>query len=70
MLNLALFDLIDMNKLIQRKNALKLSSDCELFSIDMTRILELLPNKEFTQCVLECDPKKKSSEMLFDFKED
>ena len=59
-----------MNKLIQRKTTLKWSSDGELSSIDMTRILELLANKELTQCVLACDPKKKSSEILFDFKDD
>ena len=50
--------LIGMNKLIQRKTTLKWSSDCELSPIDMTRILELLANKELTQCVLACDPKK------------
>ena len=51
MLNLAYFDLRDMNKLFQRKTTLKWRSDVELFSIDMTRILELLANKELTQCV-------------------
>ena len=51
MLNLAQFDLRDMNKLIQRKTTLKWSSDVELYSIDMTRILELLANKELIQCV-------------------
>ena len=51
MLNLAQFDLRDMNKLIQRKTTLKWSSDGELSSIDMTRILELLANKELIQCV-------------------
>ena len=59
-----------MNKLIQRKTTLKWSSDGELSSIDMTRIIELLANKEITQCVLACDPQKKSSEILFHFKED
>ena len=51
MLYLAFFDLRDMNKLIQRKTTLKWSSDGELSSIDMIRILELLANKELTQCV-------------------
>ena len=69
MLNLSQFDLRDMNKRIQRKTTLKWSSDDELSSIDMTRILELLANKELTQCVLACDPKKKSSEILFHFKD-
>ena len=70
MLNLAQFDLRDMNKLIQRKTTLKLSSDGELSSIDMTRIIEFLANKELTQCVLACDPKKNSTEILFHFKDD
>ena len=59
-----------MNKLIQRKITLKWSSDSELSSIDMTSILELISNKELTQCVLARDPKKKSSEILFHFKDD
>ena len=58
MLDKARFDLRNMNKLIQRKTTLKWSSDEELSFIDMTRILELLANKELTQCVLACDPKK------------
>ena len=45
MLNLAEFDLRDMNKLFQRKTTLKGSSDVELSSIDMTRILQLLASK-------------------------
>ena len=49
----------DIIKLFQRKTTLKLSSNGELSSIDMTRILELLANKELTQCVLACDTKKK-----------
>ena len=57
-------------KLIQRKITLKWSSDFELSSIDMIRILELLSNNELTQCVLACDPKKKSSEILSHFKDD
>ncbi len=59
----------DMNKPIQRKTTLKWSSDGELSSIDMTRILELLANKELTQCVLACDANKKSSEILFHLKD-
>ena len=65
MLGLSLFDLRDMNKLIQRKTTLKWSSDGELSSIDMTRILELLANKELTQCVLACDPKKNLQRYYF-----
>ena len=57
-----------MNKPIQRKTTLKWSSDGELSSIDMARILELLANKELTQCVLACDANKKSSEILFTLK--
>ena len=60
---------MDMNKPIQRKTTLKWSSDGELSSIDMARILELLANKELTQCVLACDAKRKSSEILFHLKE-
>ena len=54
-----------MIKPIQRKTTLKWSSDGELSSIDMARILELLANKELTQCVLACDANNKSSEILF-----
>ena len=63
------FQLSDMNKPIQRKTTLKWSTDGELSSIDMTRILHLLANKELTQCVLACDANKKSSEILFHLKE-
>ena len=59
----------DMNKPIQRKTTLKWSSDGELSSIDMARILQLLANKELTQCVLACDANKKSSEILFHLKD-
>ena len=59
-----------MKKAIQRKTTLKWSSDGELSSIDMTRILQFLANKELAQCVLACDPQKKSSEKLFYFKDD
>ena len=62
------FHLRDMNKPIQRKTTLKWSSDGELSSIDMARILELLANKELTQCVLACDPKEKTSQILFQLK--
>ena len=58
-----------MTKPIQRKTTLKWSSDGELTSLDMARILELLANKELTQCVLACDANKKSSEILFHLKE-
>ena len=58
-----------MTKPIQRKTTLKWSSDGELSSIDMARILELLSNQELTQCVLACDVKKKSSEILFHMKD-
>ena len=58
-----------MNKPIHRKTTLKWSSDGELSSIDMARILELLANKELTQCVLACNAKKKSTEILFHFKD-
>ena len=57
-----------MNKPIQRKTTLKWSSDGELSSIDMARILELLANKELTQCVLACDANNRSSEILFHIK--
>ncbi len=58
-----------MNKAIQGKTTLKWSSEGELSSVDMTRILELLANKELTQCVLACDAKRKSSEILFQLKD-
>jgi len=58
-----------MNKPIQRKTTLKWSSDGELSSIDMARILELLANKELTQCVLACDANNKNSEILFHLKD-
>ena len=58
-----------MNKPIQRKTTLKWSSDGELSSIDMARILDLLANKELTQCVLACNANKKSSEILFHLKD-
>ena len=69
MLILSLFNWRDMKKPIQRRTTLKWSSDGELSSIDMSRILDLLANKELTQCVLACDANKKSSEILFYMKE-
>ena len=58
-----------MSKIIQRKTTLKWSSDGELSSIDMARILELLANQELTQCALACDANNKSSEILFHLKD-
>ena len=58
-----------MNKPIQRKTTLKWTPDGELSSIDMARILQLLANKELTQCVLACNTNKKSSELLFHLKD-
>ncbi len=69
MLNVFYFLFREMNKPIQRKTTLKWSSDGELSSIDMARILQLLANKELTQCVLACDANKKSSEILFHLKD-
>ena len=58
-----------MSKTIQRKTTLKWSSDGELSSIDMARILDLLANKELTQCVLACEANNKSSEIIFHLKD-
>ena len=58
-----------MKKTIQRKTTLKWSSDGELSSIDMTRIIQLLANKELTQCVLACDANNKSSEKVLRLKD-
>ena len=58
-----------MTKPIQRKTTLKWSTDGELSSIDMARILELHANKELTQCVLACNANKRSSEILFQLKD-
>ena len=58
-----------MNKPIQRKTTLKWCPDGELSSVDMARIIELLANKELTQCALACDTNKRSSEILFQLKE-
>ncbi len=69
MLIVAQFYWREMTKPIQRKTTLKWSPDGELTSVDMTRILELLANKELTQCVLACDTNKKSSEILFYLKD-
>ena len=69
MLFISLFQWRDMKNPIQRKTTLKWSSNGELSSVDMARILELLANKELTQCVLACDANKKSSEILFHLKD-
>ena len=69
MLSVSQFYWRAMNKPIQRKTTLKWSSDGELSSIDMARILDLLANKELTQCVLACNANKKSSEILFQLKD-
>ena len=69
MLLVFLFYLKDMKKTIQRKTTLKWSSDGELSSIDMARILELLSNKELTECVLACDANNRSSEILCHLKD-
>ena len=58
-----------MTKSIQRKTTLKWTPDGELSSLDMTRIIELLANKQLTQCVLACNANKKSSEILFQLKD-
>ena len=58
-----------MKKTIQRKTTLKWSPNGELSSIDIARIIQLLANKELTQCVLACDANKKSSEILFHLKD-
>ncbi len=39
----------------QRKTTLKWSSDGELSSIDMTRILDKLAKSELTECDLACE---------------
>ena len=70
MLTVAQFYWRDMNKPIQRKTTLKWCSDGELSPIDMARIIDLLSTKELTQCVLACDADKRSSEILFHFKDD
>ncbi len=58
-----------MSKPIQRRTTLKWRPDGELSSLDMTRIIRLLANKELTECVLACDANKRSSEILFHLKE-
>ena len=69
MLGIAFYQLRYMKKSIQRKTTLKWSSNGELSCIDMARILELLANKELTQCALACNANKKSSEILFYLKD-
>ncbi|WP_320667108.1 hypothetical protein [Prochlorococcus sp. MIT 1307] len=39
---------------LQRKTTLKWSSDGELTSVDMTRILDKLAKSELTECDLAC----------------
>ena len=60
--------------LFKEKATLKWSSNVELSSIDMARILELLANKDLTQYVLACDSPKTifrdTSEILFHFSDD
>jgi len=58
-----------MNKPLQRKTILKWSSEGELSSFDMARIINILDNKELTECVLACNANKKSSEILFHLKD-
>ena len=58
-----------MNKSIQRRTTLKWCCNGELSSVEMTKIIQLLANKELTQCVLACDANKKSSEILFHLKD-
>tara|TARA_B100000700_G_C14651805_1_gene672298 strand:- start:343 stop:519 length:177 start_codon:yes stop_codon:yes gene_type:complete len=41
----------------QRKTTLKWSSNGELSSVDMTRILERLSKSELTECDLTCEIK-------------
>ena len=40
---------------VQRKTTLKWSSDGDLSSLDMARILDRISNQELTQCDLLCD---------------
>tara|TARA_Y100001968_G_C19285352_1_gene681387 strand:+ start:769 stop:948 length:180 start_codon:yes stop_codon:yes gene_type:complete len=58
-----------MNKTIQRKTTFKWSAEDVLSSPDMKRILYLLAGKELTQCVLACNANRKSTEILFHFKD-
>ena len=69
MLIIYMFQCGDMKKHIQRKTTLKWRSNGELSSVDMTRILALLSNKQLTQCALACDANRKSSEILFYLKD-
>ena len=63
------FHLMDMIKPIQRKTTFKWTPDRELSSLDMKRIIQLLANKELTECVLACDANNRSSEILFHLSE-
>ena len=55
----------DIIKLFQRKTTLKWISDAELSSVDMKKIHQLLANKELSQCVLACGPKKNLHRYFF-----
>ncbi len=63
------FLLRNMKKTIQRNITLKWTFNGDLSSIDMARIIQLLDNKELTQCSLACDANKKCSEILFQLKD-
>ena len=54
---------------MKRKTTLKWSPDGELSPVDMARILDLLADKELTQCALACDANRRSSEILFHLKD-
>ena len=58
-----------MTKPIQRKTTLKWISNGESTSVDIERIIDLISNKELTQCSLACDANNKSPEILFQLKE-
>ena len=47
---------------IQRKSTLKWSSNGELTSIDMARILERLADPDLTKCELSCNLNKPENE--------
>ena len=58
-----------MSKQILRRTTLRWSSNGQLKSIDMKRILQLLANKELTQCALACDAHNGCSEIVFHLKD-
>ena len=49
-------------KYLHRKTTMKWTSEGELSSIDMARILDKLSTSELTECELACDAKSKISE--------